>query len=278
MLFRSVLSHNARDGRPPRIVAELGPGLSLGVGLAALICGAERYVALDIVRFAPMASVLPIFERLLGLFTARAKPENAHGFPPYDTLLDASGFPSEILPDARVAALLAPARIEALRRDVQGFVASGGKPSRRLHYAAPWRLADTPHRGEVDFLLSHTVLQHVGDIHAEWQNIGGMLRSGGVCSHQINFDSHGTATAWNGHWTYPDALWRIALGRKSFLINREPLSRQLAAARAAGLTPALVLQRHDAGGVSRAALSRPWQGLIHDDLHTRGAFVVARKD
>ena len=171
-----VLSHNARDRRPPRIVAELGPGLSLGVGLAALICGAERYVALDIVRFAPMASVLPIFERLLGLFTARAKPENAHGFPPYDTLLDASGFPSEILPDARVAALLAPARIEALRRDVQGFVASGGKPSRRLHYAAPWRLADTPHRGEVDFLLSHTVLQHVGDIHAEWQNIGGMLR------------------------------------------------------------------------------------------------------
>ena len=35
----------------PKVVAELGPGSSLGVGFAALIAGAEKYYALDLIDF-----------------------------------------------------------------------------------------------------------------------------------------------------------------------------------------------------------------------------------
>ena len=36
----------------PKVVAELGPGHSIGIGLAALISGAEQYYGLDAVQYA----------------------------------------------------------------------------------------------------------------------------------------------------------------------------------------------------------------------------------
>ena len=54
-----------------RVVAELGPGDFLGVGLAALIAGAERYVACDIRPFASRARDVRIFDELVAMFAAR---------------------------------------------------------------------------------------------------------------------------------------------------------------------------------------------------------------
>lgn len=272
-----VMSQEHRPYAVPRIIAELGPGLSLGVGLAALICGAERYIALDAVRFAPLTHVLPVFDRLVELFMRRERPENATGFPSYEFALDASGFPSRVLPAAHMTAMLDATRIDALRNDMRTFVDSGGRESHRITYIAPWTLAHIAQRGEIDFLLSHTVLQHVQSVDAVWQQIGALLCRDGVCSHQINFDSHGTSAIWNGHWAYPEVVWRIALGRKTFLINREPLSRHVAAAQAQGLQLLAVLRRRDASGVAASALAPKWRGLDEDDRFTRGALVVARK-
>src|SRR5262245_35644000 len=65
-LLRARAVGVARD--VPHTVAELGPGDSIGIGLAALLCGAEKYYALDVVRYSDLRTNLAIFDRLVQLF------------------------------------------------------------------------------------------------------------------------------------------------------------------------------------------------------------------
>ena len=44
----------------PAVIAELGPGNSLGVGLAGLISGAEKYYGLDVVKYSSSSETLSI--------------------------------------------------------------------------------------------------------------------------------------------------------------------------------------------------------------------------
>jgi hypothetical protein len=80
----------------PNSVAELGPGDSLGVCLAALLSGAGKYYALDVVPFANQARNLQIFDGLVELFKQRAA-RPSRGWPNYDAHLDGRLFPSHIL-------------------------------------------------------------------------------------------------------------------------------------------------------------------------------------
>ena len=56
----------------PASVAELGPGDSLGTGLAALLSGADTYHALDTRRFSEHARNERVLDELLELFRSRA--------------------------------------------------------------------------------------------------------------------------------------------------------------------------------------------------------------
>jgi hypothetical protein len=62
------------------VVAELGPGDSIGTGLAALLSGAGKHVGLDVVPFASNAQNVRIFEELVALFKTRADIHNGHEF------------------------------------------------------------------------------------------------------------------------------------------------------------------------------------------------------
>src|ERR1700712_401828 len=151
-----ALSQPWRSEGVPNTVVELGPGQSLGVGLASLICGSKRYLGLDVMRFVPLETVMPAFDRLVELFRQRERPRNADGFPPYESLLDGAGFPSQTLPAEHMARMLDAARIAELRAEIERFVRSGGQRAARIEYVAPWRLEQLPSRGKADFLFSHT--------------------------------------------------------------------------------------------------------------------------
>ena len=77
-----VVAHRHGLNFQPRIVVELGPGASLGVGLAALIAGAETYYACDAVRHANTDRNLELFDEIVALFRRReaipAEPSPGH--------------------------------------------------------------------------------------------------------------------------------------------------------------------------------------------------------
>ena len=52
-------------------IGELGPGDSIGIGLAALLSGAAKYVGLDIVPFSSRANLESIFDELVQLYSHR---------------------------------------------------------------------------------------------------------------------------------------------------------------------------------------------------------------
>ena len=55
----------------PKRIIELGPGDSLGVGLAALLSGSDQYTALDVHKYSDIKSNLKIFDELIELFKKR---------------------------------------------------------------------------------------------------------------------------------------------------------------------------------------------------------------
>jgi hypothetical protein len=55
----------------PKTFAELGPGGSLGVGLAALLSGADTYYALDIIKYCEVDLSLALLGGLVDLFRNR---------------------------------------------------------------------------------------------------------------------------------------------------------------------------------------------------------------
>ena len=79
-----VMAYNNGLSTTPQIVAELGPGDSIGVGLAALISGVEKYYAFDVVEHATNQRNLTIFDELLALFRKKEDIPGKDEFPKVD--------------------------------------------------------------------------------------------------------------------------------------------------------------------------------------------------
>ena len=95
----------ARHGLPTdaKAVTELGPGDSIGVGLAALLCGAECYTALDVVRHANVEGNLRVFDELVARFSRREDIPGDGELPSAQPRLQSYRFPAEVLDARRMA-------------------------------------------------------------------------------------------------------------------------------------------------------------------------------
>jgi hypothetical protein len=102
----------------PSVVAELGPGDSLGIGLAALISGCEKYFALDIVEFADTDRNLKIFDDLVELFRKKEPVPGLDEFPEVKPRLERYDFPGDILDESRLKNALEESRLANIRKSI----------------------------------------------------------------------------------------------------------------------------------------------------------------
>src|SRR5215831_19669917 len=102
----------------PRVVAELGPGDSLGVGLAALVSGADRYHAFDVVRHAQVKRNQAVLAELIDLYRARADIPGEAEFPEVQPRLPSYAFPHHLLGEEQLADALAAERIARIDNSV----------------------------------------------------------------------------------------------------------------------------------------------------------------
>ena len=228
----------------PDTLAELGPGDSIGVGIAALLSGTNRYYALDVVRFSDAGFNLKIFDELVASFKARA-----------------ASLPENRIPLIRDA-LMSPGS------EHQGVM---------IKYMVPWSDEQVIEPESIDVILAHAVLEHVVDLERTYRALSLWLKPGGMISLQIDFTSHGTSEKWNGYRAYSETLWKMIMGRRPFLINRQPCSVHMDCLKRNGFEIVSLsrVDRHD--GITRSQLSSRWKDISDDDLVCSDIFVQARK-
>jgi hypothetical protein len=114
-----VMSYrNGLCTRIPARVAELGPGDSIGIGLASLLCGADRYYGLDALPLANLRRNLEVFDELVELFRERPPIPDDSEFPNVRPKLESYDFPEALVIRAN------DQRIEHIRRSIENPAAA----------------------------------------------------------------------------------------------------------------------------------------------------------
>ncbi len=278
------LAHASGLPTDERVVAELGPGDSLGVGLAALLSGAQTYYALDTVPYRDAARDLAIYDDLVRLFVARAPIPDDTEFPRVWPTLDSYAFPAHILDEDRLSTALTPRRLATLRTALRSCGQQGGMPARgrgdedvTLAYMAPWSDPTVVAAGTVGMIISQAVLEYPVDLAATYRAMDRWLRPGGFMTHTIPFNAHGLAKTWNGHWLYPDPLWALIVGRRPYAPNREPHSTHVKLLEGLAYTIACDRTMECNEGIERARLAPRFRDLSDDDVRICGAVIQAVK-
>jgi hypothetical protein len=256
-------------------MVELGPADSLGIGLAALLSGVERYIALDVVRYARDPKNLRIFEELIALFKDRAPIPDEAEFPLVRPLLPSYAFPADLLTSARLDVALHPARLEQVRSGITN-PASRPRGGGAVCYIAPWRPGEIE-SGAVDLVLSQSVMEYPPDLAGMYCEMCRWLEPGGIMSHEIDFKSIGMTVEWNGHWSCSDTLWRLAAGRRRHRLNREPHSTHVALMRRMNCRVVSEERTVQPSAVTRAQLAPRFRHLTDEDLTTSSALIQAEK-
>jgi len=270
--MRKCRDHGIQDF--PRVVAELGPGDSLGMGLAAVISGADQYYAFDVVEHANNASNLEVFDELVELFRQRTTIPDSDEFPRVHPTLDSYDFPYDILPDEHLDRALDKDRIERLRSAVMNMEA----PDSPIKYIVPWSDSSVLGRESVDMIFSQAVLEHVDLLEESYQSMRAWLKPDGFMSHEIDFKCHGSADEWNDHWTYSDILWKFMRGKRPWFINRQPHSVHLDMLKRAGFKVLCDDPHLSDSRIDKNSVARSLRNITDDDLVTSSAFIVSLPD
>jgi hypothetical protein len=243
-----------------------------------LLSGARRLYALDAIAYNDLSRNLAVFDELVELFRRHTPIPDEDDFPEVRPLLRSYEFPDEILSSARVRESLHESRIAAIRSAL-ATPASGSTPATNdgvvIGYCAPWLDTSLFRPGSVDLIFSQAVLEHVDDVALACNAQRRWLRPGGVVSHTIDYRSHGITPEWNGHWAYSERAWKLAKGRRPFLLNRMTHSQQRSQLERSGFKVVSDERTSRTDGLPKALLNATYLDLPPEDLVTSGGFLQA---
>ncbi|MCK5061840.1 methyltransferase domain-containing protein [Candidatus Parcubacteria bacterium] len=271
-----VKARNEGLAEIPRVVAELGPGDSIGVGLAALLTGTSEYYALDIKEYADTKRNLKIFDELVALFIKQEPIPDDKELDFVRPKLDSYDFPNSILPQEYMEKMLNKKRISAIRQQVENSAYENGA-NIKIKYIVPWDGEDKIKENSVDFLISQAVMEHVASPNHTYEIIYKWLKPGGCLSQDVDFRSHNLTWRWNSHWRLNSFVWQMLIGRKDWVINREPYSRHLDLIKNTGLVLITDQKTRDETGIKKEEVCEDFAYLSDEDLVTSGAYMLARK-
>jgi len=257
----------------PSLVAELGPGDSLGMGLAALLSGSEKYFAFDVVRYANPAKNLTIYSELIDLFRNRASIPDEKEFPLVKPYLSTYDFPSIILTDTILEKSLSTERLENIRASIL----SPEKTGSMIVYQVPWNDSAVIQENSVDMIFSQATLEHVDEIEDCYRIMHDWLKPSGFMSHQIDLKCHGTSNHWNGHWQYSDRMWKIIRGKRQWLLNRLTCSQHLRLLKKNRFEIVYTKTVTSKSQLNRKSLDKKFISISDMDLETSGLFFLATK-
>lgn len=262
------------NSKVPKTIVELGPGDSLGIGLAALLTGTERIYAIDVIRYWDKERNLKVFDELIEFFqNPIAIPDNKE-FPKINPALDDYGFPHPHLSSMHLKEMLRKDRLQAIRHELENI----DNPNNTfIRFATPTEARDIVPVAGIDLVFSQAVLEYIQDLNQCFKEMYTWLRPGACTSHCIDFSSHGITPSWNGHWTFSNLEWTLAMGGKKVVINRLPYSAYIDEHLNCGfkiLSQKLVSAQHI---FTPSQMAKEFRGLSEKDLNTRVAYILARK-
>jgi SAM-dependent methyltransferase len=257
-----------------KVVAELGPGESIGIGLAALLTGCKKYHALDVHQYWDTKKNLMIFDKLVDLFKNRTDIPDNHEFPKVYPLLDHYGFPYHILKDDLMKKMLSEDRIAKLRSEIRNMDSMKGD---QIEFYVPWETTAKIQHGSLDYIYSQAVLQYVDDLDRTYGRMNNLLKQGGMMSHCIDFSSHGLTKSWNGHWIFSDAEWRFVHGNKKIILNREPKSSHVDINDKQGFEILVMKDTKKQIGYTQKQFHKKYKTLSDQDTQTSVSFILSKK-
>ena len=272
-----VMAKNNGLNPYPKVVVEVGPGDSLGTGLAALICGCDKYFAFDVVEHANTESNAKIFDELVTLFKNRTPIPGENEFPEVKPYLEKYDFPADILDAKRLQHALEKSRIERIRDSISDFQRNDSL----IQYKVPWYHENILGEESVDMIYSQAVLEFVDDLRGTYRAMHSWLKSTGFISHQIDFRCyfrrHAIADEWNGHWAYSELMWKLIKGNRPYFLNREPHSTHIAILIEEGFKVVCDKTIKKESSLTINDLAPKFKSISDDDLITSGAFIQAVK-
>lgn len=243
----------------PRTLLEYGPGDSVGVGLAFLLMGGQRYYAIDYLPYANTERNLFIMNELISLL------KSSDLFLKYPAIRN-------LLSESDQAGFINSTRIDLLSKSVQ---------ENDGHYflnIVSEKGSSIPNViGSVDFIISQAVLEHAKDVDMIHGDSYKMLTPDGYISHKIDHRSHTMSDWWNGHWQYSDAVWRFACSRRAFTINRYTSTEHIEKIKAAGFQIVRIETTQEKNGLPISKFNKTFQTMTLEDYQTSGTYILAKK-